>query len=181
MSVEREAAQRMAIEQYLSMLAGMDAQAPFGEFMLEHGSYHEAAPRPARFKALMPTRCFSNAQRAVVAAVSAGRRPLTYAEGYACSSALAVPVPMQHAWLVDDEGRVVDQTWSFPETSTYFGVMFTTEYVMAKAEEHRRSYNSLLDDRRDRWKLLNDPTVASGAIIPPSSRIESASMRLRSP
>lgn len=59
--------------------------------------------------------------------------------------------------------------------------MFTTEYVMAKAEEHRRSYNSLLDDRRDRWKLLNDPTVASGAIIPPSSRLESASMRLRSP
>ncbi|MDW9481175.1 hypothetical protein GOB57_21245 [Sinorhizobium meliloti] len=167
MSVEREALQKMAIEQFLEMLAGLDAQAPFGRFMLDHGSYHVAAPKPPRYKAMMPTRCFSNAQRSVVAAVSAGRKPLTYAEGYACSGALAVCAPMLHAWLVDDEGRVVDQTWSSPETSAYFGVKFRPEYVMEKAQKHGRTYNSLLDDRRDRWRLLNDPAVAEQAIIRP--------------
>lgn len=166
-AVELAELQKMAIENYISLLAGMDAQAPFGQFMLDYGSYHVAAPLPARMKSLMPTRCYSNAQRAVVSAVSAGRKPLTYAEGYACSGGLAVSVPMQHAWLIDDEGRVVDQTWRSPETSTYFGVTFTTEYVMAKAEEHGRVYDSLLDDRRDRWRLLNDPSVAAAAIIRP--------------
>ncbi|MCV9964627.1 hypothetical protein OIU34_22305 [Pararhizobium sp. BT-229] len=167
MAVDRADLQKMAIEHYISLLAGMDAQAPFGQFMLDYGSYHVAAPRPPRLKTRMPTRCFSNAQRAVVAAVSAGRKPLTYAEGYACSSGLAVCVPIHHAWLIDDEGRVVDQTWQSPETSTYFGVAFSTDYVMAKAEEYGRAYNSLIDDRRDRWRLLNDPSVAAEAIIRP--------------
>jgi hypothetical protein len=171
MIMGREAAQKMAIEHYLSLLAGIDGQAPFGQFMFDHGSYHDAAPKPARFKSLMLKRCFSNAQKAVVTAVSAGRCPLTYAEGYACSGGLAPNIPMHHAWLVDDDGMVVDQTWTSPETSTYFGVKFTAEYVMEKAKEHRRSYNSLLDDRRDEWRLLNDPSVAARAIIAPSTGI----------
>jgi hypothetical protein len=166
----------MAIDNFLAMLTGMNAQAPFGEFMLAYGSYHEPAALPARMKSLMPSRCFSNAQRAVVSAVLAGRKPLTYAEGYACSGGLAVPVPMQHAWLIDDEGRVVDQTWRSPETSTYFGVAFTTEYIMDKAAEHGRSFNSLIDDRRDRWKLLNDPLVAAAAIISPKRDLKVDSM-----
>jgi hypothetical protein len=169
MALEREAAHRLAIEHYIGMLAGMSAQAPFGQFMLDHGSYHEATPLPSRFKSLMPTRCYSNAQSAVVRAVSAGREPLTYAEGYACPRTL--PYPIQHAWLVDDEGRVVDQTWSHPEECTYFGVLFTTEYIMEAAEKYRRRYNYLLDDRRDRWALLNDPAVAERAIIPPGKLV----------
>ncbi|MCS4088955.1 hypothetical protein [Rhizobium sp. BK176] len=169
MSAERDAANRMAIDHYIGLLAGMNVQAPFGQFMIDHGSYHEAAPLPARLKSLMPTRCYSNAQSAVVRAVSAGRKPLTYAEGYACSGKLAYPI--QHAWLVDDEGRVVDQTWSNPEEATYFGVLFTTEYVLETAEKYRRRYNSLLDDRRDYWALLKDPAIAERAVIPPGNLV----------
>lgn len=169
MAVDRDVAQRMAIEHFIGLLAGMDAQAPFGRFMLDHGAYHEAAQKPSRLKSLMPTRCYSNAQSAVVKAVTAGRKPLTYAEGYACPRTL--PYPIQHAWLVDDEGRVVDQTWSHPEESTYFGVLFTTEYVMETAEKYRHRYDSLLDDRRDYWTLLNDPAIAERAIIPPGKLV----------
>jgi hypothetical protein len=165
MALDRESAHRVAIEHFISLLAGMNAQAPFGQFMLDHGSYHEAAPKPPKLKSLMPTRCYSNAQSAVVRAVSAGRKPLTYAEGYACPGTLSYPI--QHAWLVDDEGRVVDQTWSNPEESTYFGVLFTTEYIMETAVKYRHRYNSLLDDRRDYWALLNNPAIAERAIISP--------------
>ncbi|MBY3155494.1 hypothetical protein HFO56_24510 [Rhizobium laguerreae] len=170
MALDRETAHRLAIDHFVGVLSGMDAQAPFGRFMLDHGSYHEAAPKPPRLKSLMPTRCYSNAQSAVVRAVSAGRKPLTYAEGYACPSTL--PYPVQHAWLVDDEGRVVDQTWSFPEESTYFGVLFTTDYVIETATKYRHKYNSLLDDRRDRWALLNDPAIAERAVTPPGNRFQ---------
>jgi hypothetical protein len=168
-AVDRKVLQKLAIDQFIGMLAGIDSQAPYGRFMLQHGTYHEAAPKPSRLKPLMPTRCFSNAQRAVVAAVSAGRMPLTYVEGYACSGNLAVCLPIHHAWLIDDEGRVVDQTWESPETSVYFGVAFSARYVMEIADRYSRMYQSLLDDRRDRWRLLNDPAVAAEAVIDPTS------------
>lgn len=56
------------------------------------------------------------------------RDDVFYAEGYAVDP--AVPIPMQHAWLVDAKGRVIDPTWEDNENHGYFGIAFKREFVM---------------------------------------------------
>lgn len=53
---------------------------------------------------------------------------LTYVEGIAIHEAHGVP--LQHAWCVDDQGRVYDVTWDTPEKAQYFGIPFSTNYVL---------------------------------------------------
>lgn len=160
------AAHREAIETFVNLIASVaSSNQAFADLLRQHACYHNPAPLPAKLKRLAPKRCFANAQQSVLKAVAAGKTPMTYVEGYGCSGALSTVIPIHHAWLIDDEGNVVDQTWESPETSTYFGLAFSTDYVVAKAKEHR-TYDSLLDDRRDRWLLLRDPAVAASAIIP---------------
>lgn len=50
---------------------------------------------------------------------------LTYVEGYADSDLF----PMEHAWVVDPDGRVIDNTWRKPGT-VYYGVPFTRKFLM---------------------------------------------------
>lgn len=61
----------------------------------------------------------------------------TYVEGYAQTNLLLV----QHAWLEDPDGNVVDPTWALLDehkwnvTPTYCGVRFDTEFVLRNANE----------------------------------------------
>lgn len=48
---------------------------------------------------------------------------LTYVEGYAFAD-IPIALPLAHAWLIDDNGRVVDPTWS--GGSGYFGLALST-------------------------------------------------------
>jgi len=59
--------------------------------------------------------CFQNAATAAL-----DHPELTYVEGYAFSSVF--PLPINHGWLTDRAGRVVDPTWA--EGSGYFGIPF---------------------------------------------------------
>lgn len=52
-------------------------------------------------------------------------KDLHYCEGYAVSGMLKLP--LEHAWCVDDEGKVYDPTWL--SGSDYFGVAFEDEVV----------------------------------------------------
>lgn len=159
------AIQKMAIENHLSMLAAHEnVGRSFAAFLLEHGRYYTPAPLPAGMRRGVVKQCYANSQKAVVRAVSAGRKPLTYVEGFACSGGLSVALPMQHGWLADEDGNVVDPTWELPAQSAYFGVAFETDYVMSRSALYR-NYDSLLDDRRDGWSLLNDPVVTRSAIV----------------
>ena len=159
--------QRAAIDNHLSMLSAVENPGRgFAAFMLAHGRYYTPCELPARMKRGTVKRCFANAQGAVVRAIRAGREPLTYVEGYACSGGLSIALPIHHGWLADANGNVVDPTWEFPARSSYFGVAFSSAYVLGKAERHR-SFDSLLDDRRDLWALLNDPAILSEAVEAP--------------
>lgn len=159
------AVQKMAIDSFVSMLAAKEnAGRAFGAFLMAHGRYFLSAPLPSRMRRGTVKQCYANAQKSVVQAVRRGRPPLTYVEGFACSGGLSVAIPMQHAWLVDGEGRVVDPTWEFPERSCYFGVPFAADYVVSRKDRFG-GYDSLLDDRRDAWALLNDPDVAGAAVL----------------
>lgn len=70
--------------------------------------------------------CYKNALELVL------QHPdLTYVEGYAYGSIL----PVQHAWAVDRDGKVIDPTWSrlegdLSEKREYFGVPFSRDYVL---------------------------------------------------
>jgi hypothetical protein len=74
-----------------------------------------------------PKACFRNAARTALL-----RDGLFYAEGYAIEPDLQLP--MEHAWLVDRSGRVVDPTWRDSHHHTYFGIAFKPDFVQSMLE-----------------------------------------------
>nr|WP_250807155.1 hypothetical protein [Neorhizobium tomejilense] len=160
---DRQRAQRDAIDNHLRMLAGIENQdRSCAAFLLEHGRYFHPSRRPRIMQRGMVKQCFANSQKAAVTAARGDGKPLYYVEGFACSGGLSVNLPMLHGWLSDSDGNVIDLTWEFPEHSAYFGVAFNSEYVKSKVS--RRSIDSLLDDRRDDWRLLWDRSIAEAAV-----------------
>lgn len=101
------------------------------ELVLQHGRAYEAQPLPERYRRDVPKYCYHNAQ--TLAARSRGK--LRYVEGYAMRADLGIP--MQHAWCIDEQDRVVDPTWIDPEKAEYFGVPFD----MATVRKNRTRYD----------------------------------------
>lgn len=81
----------------------------YGDRLFEHG-----------FKRGEQGACYRNAFQ-----LAHENPELTYCEGRALSGGI---VPMGHAWCIDPEGRVIDNTWRGPETD-YFGVAFRTDWM----------------------------------------------------
>lgn len=50
------------------------------------------------------------------------RTDIYYAEGYAIDPSL--PIPIEHAWLVNHAGEVIDPTWYCVGDRVYFGIAF---------------------------------------------------------
>jgi hypothetical protein len=150
---------------YLEMIADLEGSSrAFATFTLEHGQEWQSQPFPHEYPSGIPRRCFGNSQD-ILFSDAWQSDGLVYVEGYACSGSLGFPFPTHHAWLVDAEGRVIDPTWEDPETSTYFGVPFRTEYVARTIREAGVSC-SMLDHFHDRWKLLRTPSLAPEAVLP---------------
>lgn len=58
-----------------------------------------------------------------------------YAEGYAASESLGLP--LQHAWLVNRHGDVIDRTWTYPPGSAaYFGIPFRPEFLLSEIRKN---------------------------------------------
>lgn len=134
-------------------------------FIVENGRFwtpkaYDPLPRFAAF----PKQCFSNCRKLLSRFERSVRNRYFYVEGYAASGALNFPFAVHHAWLVNEEGHVVDPTWNSPETSSYFGVPFKTDYLLKKT---RRTANagSLIDSFQDRFKLIRDPQTQQEAIL----------------
>lgn len=88
------------------------------QFLLEHGRFWQPAPRRADVKRGTIKHCFDNAYKLAMS------RKWRYVEGVAFS----VLLPVHHAWVIDDNNNVVDNTWKEVGTS-YLGVEFSIEYV----------------------------------------------------
>lgn len=111
------------------------------EFVLKNGRQWTPAPLPPDISKMTVKECFKNATL-----LALERRDLTYVEGYAVGI-----IPVNHAWCVDAEGRVVDPTW--PEVGTeYYGVPFDKEWLFREVEKMK--YYGLIDDWRRKWPLL---------------------------
>jgi len=94
----------------------------FEELILDRGIEMEHAPLLEDIDRGMPKSCYHNCFQLLK-----DNLDLTYCEGYALYSEL--PLPLIHAWLVDEDGKVIDLTWDEPDT-VYLGVPFETKWFI---------------------------------------------------
>jgi hypothetical protein len=92
------------------------------DFWLQNGREMKSAPLHESYEMGAKKECFTNAFNLAMSEPN-----LTYCEGLAIPSNL--PIPFDHAWCIDQEGNVVDNTWDDSEGCVYYGVGFEFEDV----------------------------------------------------
>lgn len=119
-------------------------------FMLEYGREWKA-DLSSLHGDMRQGACFSNATLKM-----SDNQSLTYVEGYAVHCGL----PLEHAWCVDENGKVIDPTWkptyvngnAVPEGAIeYFGIPFKRKYVLGTIIT--RGYYGVLDNPQENFPL----------------------------
>jgi hypothetical protein len=120
-----------------SAVRGTFGEPPFHSFeeaVLGYGRPFAEALIPAARQQGPMKRCYRNALTAAFG--SRGRATvLTYCEGFAMPVSLGIVV--EHAWLVDPQGRVIDPTWDDADDCGYVGVPLTLQHM---AKSQRRGF-----------------------------------------
>jgi hypothetical protein len=116
------------------------------DFILRNGQPWRPARKPHWVRFGTIKECFCNAARLVLA-----HDDLIYCEGYAAGAV----IPVMHAWAIDNEGTVIDNTWRTVGTE-YFGVAVQRSYLHRALA--RQKYYGLIDAYTHRWPMLRaDP------------------------
>lgn len=118
--------------------------------------FRPATHRPHWLRMGERRNCFNNA-----AAYAAVREDVFYAEGYALEPEL--PIPVQHAWLVDAAGKVIDPTWEHTRDHVYFGIAFERAFVLDMLEKNGRQAGLLVNLHLLR-RHYRDPALLENAI-----------------
>jgi hypothetical protein len=112
------------------------------DFVLQHGVWHEVIPMPVKVNVGSPKHCFGNAL--ALAAV----RGYKYIEGFALSDR-AAGLAYHHAWNLDEQSRLIDNTW-MNQGDAYLGV----EFSVGRADSATWFDNaSVLDNYGNRYQL----------------------------
>lgn len=119
------------------------------EVVTEFGRAFTPALRPEGLNKMPDRECFCNATKLVQYDPS-----LVYVEGFALPD--GIPIAIHHAWVMDQNGDMIDPTWSTAGTE-YFGVPFLHEYHL-KAMAASEMY-SILDNWRWREIYSDDPEL----------------------
>lgn len=88
--------------------------------------------RPLRIPEGLRRECYGNCVKALL--LNQADDDLFYAEGYAAGRG-GLWIPVQHAWLVDQHGQVIDPTWEDATDNAYFGVVFRRTFVCDMLEK----------------------------------------------
>lgn len=139
------------------------------DLLLSEGRFWVAQARPIGVSRAEAGMCFRNATHLAWADPGG----LTYCEGYAFPEDLDIPI--EHAWCVDQSGHVVDNTWSSPESSVYFGVPLALKYV-AGVLAKKRTFGVVFDPASGR-ELLSKPSSSWRAASQPLHRGDAHTQR----
>jgi len=122
------------LEDMVSKWAAIGHPALIERFVLRNGEGFGGSSLPVGVRLVQPKECFRNAYTLCL------ERGYRYFEGFGLPSPDLFP--MQHAWVVDDDGRVIDNTWRTPEIAEYIGVEITRRDLMRQTSE--RGYYGVL-------------------------------------
>jgi hypothetical protein len=117
-------------------------------------------PRPHRPDWLLlgqKRACFVNA-----ASYAMVRDDVLYAEGYAMEP--DIPIPIQHAWLVDRNGAVIDPTWDDTSEHVYLGIAFKRSFVSELLASNKNEPGILVNMHLLRQRLRT-PDAVEDAIV----------------
>lgn len=109
------------ISTYLSSVHNMGVSRAKESVVLIHGKQYTPQKLPSKYKMAQAKKCFQNAFE-----LANSNPELTYVEGFAVPD--FVPIPIHHAWTVDKQGKVVDNTWKTPGAE-YMGVPFELPFI----------------------------------------------------
>lgn len=130
------------------------------DFVLRHGIFMPWRRKPATIPDMTPKGCFYNAYE-----LTRRDRRLTYCEGFA-AGILVTP----HAWVIDQEGYVIDATWDGldhhaddDEPRCYLGVPFKRQYVLDTMKPWHNNF-TILERYWENFPLLSGRHSASSAI-----------------
>jgi hypothetical protein len=115
--------------------------------LLDYGIVFDKSVKPSPIKG-EPKLCYKNCADAILS-----RSDLYYCEGYGIDEDL--PIPVYHAWLVNDDGEVIDPTWLTKNKAIYLGVVFNKKYVLKMLTEIRE-YSIIENDYKVKFRLKNN-------------------------
>jgi predicted ABC-type ATPase len=105
---------------FVDKVSNMQENSIYG-VVKRHGKFYTPKELPKKYKLGKPKLCYMNAYY-----LASAHDELQYVEG------LAIPdfadIPIEHAWCVDKNGNVVDNTWK-PAGNVYYGVPFEDEFI----------------------------------------------------
>jgi hypothetical protein len=154
-----------AITEWLTMLSDVTRRnglpegyhyAGIGDFLMQHGVWYEPKPLPSRIRRGSLKQCFYNAL------ALSKRRGYTYVEGYATPDIENLYFPAHHAWNLDHDGNLIDNTWEKTGLA-YFGVAFP---LSVANEAIRHDGNTVLDNPRARYELFRTPFCEVAGMTP---------------
>ncbi|WP_139015579.1 hypothetical protein [Ensifer aridi] len=122
------------------------------------------APKPGWLRMGEKRNCYNTATTYAVT-----RSDIFYVEGYAFEPEL--PFPVQHAWLVDANGQVIDPTYEDTTDHVYFGIAFKRDFVIDMLARNNGQAGLLVNLHLLRRQfrdpmLLEDAIRGSMALIP---------------
>lgn len=119
---------------YLQVMKNMTAKMKakcIETIVLEHGRTFipSPCPRPKGIRRGKMKMCFMNSYHLAV------EMNWTYVEGFAIAS--DIPIPLHHAWVVDQEGNVIETTWE-DSAAEYYGIPLEFNFMERVMLETRR-------------------------------------------
>jgi hypothetical protein len=119
-----------------------DSRDGLATLCLSHGKLWEIDEVVKNVKLQTKGDCLKNATQLAFADNS-----LTYVEGYACPAGF--PVPTRHAWVVNQDGLVIDNTWE--NGQLYLGLIVNTS-TLGRCFDETRSWG-VYDYKIPKWVL----------------------------
>lgn len=121
------------LRQYEEMAKQMPVVGILERFVLKNGKGFTGSKLPEGVERGTPKECFANAFNLALT-----NSDYQYVEGFAGHRNL--PLPIHHAWVIDGDGNVIDNTWEGPETATYWGIPLDFDFVYETVVEKHGYY-----------------------------------------